>query len=70
MNPMSRLAENGKNPRWPSADILKKQYFLTSPMSKCDMSFLTHFGAWNPFLGLRLQVYAYVTFKHHIKVKT
>ena len=27
MNPMSRLSKNGENPRWPSADIFKKQYF-------------------------------------------
>ena len=30
--------------------------FLTSnPIIKCDMSFLTNFGAWNPFLNLKLQ---------------
>ena len=27
MNPMSRLAKNGKNPRWPPADILEKIVF-------------------------------------------
>ena len=27
------------------------------------MTFLTKFGAWNPFLDLRLQVYAFSTFQ-------
>ena len=60
MNAMSRLAKNGKNPRWPPANILKKNRILTcltsSPIIKCDMSFQTNFGARNLFLDLKLQL--------------
>ena len=59
MNPLSRLVKNGKNPKWPPTNILKKKRFLTSnPTIKCDMSFLAIFGAWNPLLDLKLQLYA------------
>ena len=55
MNPMSRLAKNGNNPSWPPANILTKiDFYLVgpNPIFKCDMSFLTFVGAWNPLLDL------------------
>ena len=48
----------------------KKIFLANNLIIKCDMSFLTNIGAWNPFLDLRLQVYAFLTSKHHMKVKT
>ena len=38
----------------------EKTMFLTNnPIIKCDMSFLTNFRAWNPFLNFLLQVYVF-----------
>ena len=38
----------------------EKTIFLTkNPIIKCAMSLLTNFEAWNPFLDLRLQEYAF-----------
>ena len=40
-----------------------------NPIIKCNISFLTHFVAWNQFLNLKLQLYDSVTFKQKMKVK-
>ena len=40
---------------WPAA--FKQNICLTNnPLNNCDMSFLTHFGACDPFLDIKVQL--------------
>ena len=45
-----RLAEKRQKSKIAASGYFIKKRFLTSnPIIKCDVSFLTDFGAWNPF---------------------
>ena len=59
MNAMSRLAKRRQNDKMAASGYFEKNRLLTSnPIIKCDVSILTIFEAWNPFMDLKLQLKA------------
>ena len=49
------FGQKRKKSKMAASEYFEKRRFLNSnPIIKCDMSFLTNFGAWNPFLDLNL----------------